>query len=169
MRFTQFIIILLVLFLTSCSGPDTGINSADSTRTGDSSFKWIEGKYIVVHDLSGFYYEEWFKADNNNYKGTGYFLTRDCVDTILSIKMRLMHEKEKTTLFYDVKGSAESKETEFTLTKGENNIYVFENPFRDFPSIMQYKIIGDSVIEVTERGFEKNKEKVVEYKATKIN
>jgi hypothetical protein len=48
-------------------------------------------------------------------------------------------------------------------------MYVFENPFRDFPSIMQYKIMGDSVIEVIQRGFEKNKEKVVEYKATKIN
>jgi hypothetical protein len=83
--------------------------------------------------------------------------------------MRLIHEAEKTTLFYDVKDQKENKETEFTLTKGENNIYVFENPFRDFPSIMQYKIIGDSVIEVTERGFENNKEKVVEYKAKKID
>ncbi|HWY13186.1 MAG TPA: hypothetical protein VN026_17750 [Bacteroidia bacterium] len=169
MRFTFNIIILVVLFFVSCSGPGSGINNTNSTDTNDSSFKWIEGKYIVVHDLSGFYYEEWFKVDNNNYKGTGYFLTRDCVDTILSIKMRLMHEKEKTTLFYDVKNSSTNKETEFTLTKGENNVYVFENPFRDFPSIMQYKIIGDSVIEVTERGFEKNKEKVVEYRATKIN
>ncbi len=168
MRFIFNIIILVVLFFASCSSPDTVTNNANSTDV-DSSFKWIQGKYIVIHDLSGFYYEEWFKVDNNNYRGTGYFLTRDCVDTILSIKMRLMHEKEKTTLFYDVKDSAVNKETEFTLTKGENNIYVFENPFRDFPSIMQYKIIGDSVIEVTERGFEKNKEKVVEYRATKIN
>ena len=122
-----------------------------------------------MNDQSGFYYEEWFKVDDNNYNGTGCFLTRDCVDTIFSIKMRMIHEKDKTILFYDVKDQKENKETEFTLTKGENNIYVFENPFRDFPSIMQYKIIGDSVIEVIERGFANNKEKVVEYRATKIN
>ena len=146
MRFIFNIIILAVLFFTSCSGPGNGTNDTNTTDGADSSFKWIVGKYIVVHDLSGFYYEEWFKVDNNNYTGTGFFLTRDCVDTILSMKMRLMHEKEKTTLFYDVKDSTFSKETEFTLTKGENIIYVFENPFRDFPSIMQYKIIGDSVI-----------------------
>jgi hypothetical protein len=155
--------------LSSCGG-----GAADHAPTNDSdttatAFKWIEGKYIVVNDQSGFYYEEWKKADNNNYTGTGCFLTRDCVDTIFSIKMRLMHEAEKTTLFYDVKDQKVSKETEFTLTKGENHVYVFENPFRDFPSIMQYKIFGDSVIEVTQRGFENNKEKVVEYKATKIN
>jgi len=134
-----------------------------------TDFKWIEGKYVVVNDQAGFYSEEWTKTDNNNYTGTGYFLTRDCVDTLLHIKMRLMHEKDKTTLFYDVKDQVKNKETEFTLTKGENNMYVFENPFRDFPSIMQYKIIGDSVIEVTQRGFYANKEKVIDYRATKIN
>ena len=169
MRFIPNIISLGFLFLISCSGAGTGSDNLNTTDTTAISFKWIEGKYIVVHDLSGFYYEEWIKVDNNNYEGTGFFLTRDCIDTILSMKMRLMHEKDKTTLFYDVKDSTKNKETEFTLTKGENNIYVFENPFRDFPSIMQYKIIGDSVIEVTERGFAQNKEKVVEYRATKIN
>lgn len=157
------------MLLYSCGGNPVSETDAVSADTSAVAFKWIEGKYIVMNDQSGFYYEEWFKADNNNYNGTGCFLTRDCVDTIFSIKMRLIHEKDKTILFYDVKDQKEKKETEFTLTKGENNIYVFENPFRDFPSIMQYKIIGDSVIEVTERGFADNKEKVVEYRATKIN
>ena len=167
MRFLFNIIIPVILFFASCSDPGSETNQLESTT--DSSFKWIQGKYIVTHDQSGFYYEEWLKVDNDNYTGTGCFLTRDCVDTLFSMKMRLMHEKEKTTLFYDVKDQNNNKETEFTLTKGENNVFVFENPFRDFPSIMQYKIIGDSVIEVTERGFEKNKEKVVEYRAKKIN
>lgn len=164
--------ILLIIFtalFSFCGGgsPEAAKNSdTDSTA---NSFKWIEGKYIVINEGAGFYYEEWLKIDNNNYTGTGYALTRDCVDTVFSMKMRLMHEKDKTTLFYDVKNQNENKETEFTLTKGENNVYVFENPFRDFPSIMQYKILGDSVIEVTERGFAKNKEKVIEYRATKMN
>ncbi len=155
--------------LSSCGGGQSSSSETAGIDSTATSFNWIQGKYIVINDQSGFYYEEWKKVDNNNYNGTGYFLTRDCVDTIFSMKMRLIHEKEKTTLFYDVKDQNKNKETEFTLTKGENNIYVFENPFRDFPSIMQYKIIGDSVIEVIERGFEKNKEKVVEYRATKIN
>ena len=169
MKFPLHILIILTALLSSCGNEGTDTAQTNGTDASGAAFKWIEGKYIVVNDQSGFYYEEWIKTDNNNYTGTGCFLTRDCVDTIFKMKMRLIHEKEKTTLFYDVKGQNEDKETEFTLTKGENNVYVFENPFRDFPSIMQYKIIGDSVIEVTERGFEKNKEKVVEYRATKIN
>ena len=167
MRFSLFISILIIL--SSCGRNQTSDFNSPGPDTSAVAFKWIEGKYVVMNDQSGFYYEEWFKADADNYNGTGCFLTRDCVDTIFSIKMRLIHEKEKTILFYDVKDQKENKETEFTLTKGENNIYVFENPFRDFPSIMQYKIIGDSVIEVIERGFANNKEKVVEYRAPKIN
>ena len=169
MKFLLPISIFLCFLICSCGGSQKGSEEsklADSLATG---FNWIQGKYVVVNDQSGFYFEEWTKVDNNNYNGTGYFLTRDCIDTLLNIKMRLMHEKEKTTLFYDVKDQNKNKETEFTLTKGENNMYVFENPFRDFPSIMQYKIIGDSVIEVTQRGFYANKEKVIDYRATKIN
>ena len=168
MRFSLCIFIGLSLTLNSCGDPAEALKEG-TPETNDSIFKWIEGKYVVVNDQSGFYYEEWKKADNDNYTGVGYFLTRDCVDTIFSLQMRLVHSKEKTMFFYDVKGKKESKENEFTLTKGENNVYVFENPFGVFPSIMQYKIIGDSAIDITQRGFENNKEKVVEYKATKIN
>lgn len=152
----------------SCGDPSSSLENVNSA-SNDTVFKWLEGKYIVISEEAGLYHEEWTKTDNNNYKGMGVFLTRDCVDTLFSMRMRLIHTKEKTTLFYDVKGQNSNKETEFTLTKSENGVYVFENPFRDFPSIMQYKLIGDSVFEVTERGFEKNKEKIVEYRATKIN
>ena len=99
MRFIPNIISLGFLFLISCSGAGTGSIILIPLILLPFLFKWIEGKYIVVHDLSGFYYEEWIKVDNNNYEGTGFFLTRDCIDTILSMKMRLMHEKDKTTLF----------------------------------------------------------------------
>ena len=169
MRILSYILIVSVCaFIYSCRNSSSALETTGETAK-DSVFKWIEGKYIVISEESGLYNEEWIKTDNNNYKGIGLCLTRDCIDTIFSMKMRLIHSKGKTTLFYDVKGQNENKETEFTLTKSENGVYVFENPFRDFPSIMQYKLIGDSVIEVTERGFKNNKEKIIEYRATKIN
>jgi hypothetical protein len=166
-KFPGSITVITIFLLYSCNGDQA--NVSENETSASIGFKWIEGKYVVVNDQSGFYSEEWIKTDPDNYHGVGYFLTRDCVDTLLSIKMRLMHEQDKTILFYDVKDQKKKTETEYTLTKGENNIYVFENPFRDFPSIMQYKIIGDSVIEVTQRGFYANKEKVIDYRATKIN
>jgi hypothetical protein len=151
--------------LASCSQP-----AKDTSSQGTNApFRWIEGKFIFVHEQSGYYYEEWHKVDENNYSGAAFFLTRDCVDTIFSMKMQLIHKKENTTLLFDVKDQAKSKETEFTLTKGENNLYVFENPFRDFPSILQYKFYGDTMIDVVQRGFANNKEKVIEYKTKRID
>jgi hypothetical protein len=96
-------------------------------------------------------------------------LTRDCVDTLFSMSLRLVQENDKAIMYYSVKNQDDNKELEFTLTKSEDNLYVFENPFRDFPSIMQYRIFGDTAIEVTERGFENNKEQVRKYLMNKIN
>lgn len=72
-------------------------------------------------------------------------------------------------MFYDVKGQNENKETEFVLTNNTDNKFVFENPFRDFPSIMEYRLLGDTLIEVTERGFVNNKEKIRHFSLTKID
>lgn len=151
------------MLLASCSPPH------ENTLPENTPFKWIEGKFIYTHEQSGYYYEEWRKVDDNNYAGNAYFLTRDCIDTIISVKMQLIHEKEKTTLLFDMKNQANTKEAEFTLTKGENNLYVFENPFRDFPSILQYKFYGDTMIDVVQRGFANNKERVIEYRVRRIN
>lgn len=122
-----------------------------------------------MHEHSGYFFEEWSKTDKAGYKGEGHFLTRDCVDTLFSMSLRLVQENEKAIMFYSVKNQDDSKELEFTLTKSDNNLYVFENPFRDFPSIIQYRIFGDTAIEVTERGFENNKEQVRKYLMNKIN
>lgn len=164
MRFLVKISVLNAILLAACSQPNN-----ENTLPGKEPFKWIEGKFIYTHEQSGYYYEEWRKVDDNNYSGDAYFLTRDGVDTIISVKMQLIRENEKTTLLFDTKNQAKTKEAEFTLTKGENNLYVFENPFRDFPSILQYKLYGDTMIDVVQRGFADNKERVIEYKAKRIN
>jgi hypothetical protein len=85
------------------------------------------------------------------------------------MSLRLVQDNDKAVMFYSLKNQDDSKELEFTLTKSDNNLYVFENPFRDFPSIIQYRIFGDTLIEVIERGFENNKEQVRKYLMNKIN
>lgn len=131
--------------------------------------KWIVGKYLFMDEGAGVYYEEWTKNDSVNYNGNGFYLTGDAVDTLFSMHMKLILQKDKTVLIYDVKESGKMKELEFFLTSKENSNYVFENPVHDFPSILQYKFLPDSTIEVTQRGFIENKEKVRDYKIRKIN
>jgi hypothetical protein len=156
----------MLLLLASCSGADK-----DEAQENGAKLTWPTGKFLYVHENSGYYFEEWKKIDDLTYKGEGHFLTRDCIDTLFSMSLRLAKEKEKTTLYYAVKNQNDNKEIEFILTKADPNLhlYVFENPFRDFPSIMQYRMIGDTAMEVTERGFEDNKERIRQYLIRKIN
>ena len=129
---------------------------------------WPKGKYLYV-DSVGYYYEEWAKGDSGVFNGAGYFLTKNGVDTLFSMTMKLKRLKENTFMYYNVKGQNENKDIEFKLTKEEGNFFVFENPRHDFPSIMEYKILGDSAIEVKETGFVKNKELVRDFVVKKID
>lgn len=155
----------MAALLSACTG-----TTEENASEADSAFKWPVGKFLYVHEHSGYYFEEWSKTDNHTYSGQGHFLTRDCIDTLFSMSMRLVHKNNNTTLFYNVKNQNDNKDVEFTLTKGENNhLFVFENPFRDFPSIMQYRLLGDTAMEITQRGFENNKERIRKYTVRKIN
>lgn len=165
MKIKQIIYTLLVVFLFSCNSNNPNTAGNDSKTLSS----WIQGKFIYMDEGAGIYYEEWTKIDSSTYKGSGFYLTNDLIDTLFSMKMKMLISKNKTTLIYDVKEKGEKKELEFVLTSKENSTYVFENPFHDFPSIMQYKFYPDSTIEVTERGFVDNKEKVRDYKIKRMN
>lgn len=166
MKIKVFIFSFILTALYACNPSSIENVANNESKTLQS---WIEGKYIFMDEGAGIYYEEWAKMDSANYKGSGFYLTNDLIDTLFSMKMRLILAKNKTTMMYDVRENKEKKELEFVLTSKENSTYVFENPFRDFPSIMQYKFLPDSTIEVTERGFVDNKEKVRDYKIKRIN
>lgn len=116
------------------------------------------------------YYEEWRQGENpGEYRGSGHFIVLQTEDTLFSMHMRLKRAGDKTLMYYLVRGQNNDKETEFTLTKEEDNHYVFENPYRGFPSIMHYTICGDTLITVQERGFDEGQqEKLWEYTVRRI-
>lgn len=160
------IISLCALIFIGCSNESEIIENLSPQNKIST---WIDGKYLFNDGDAGFYFEEWSRKDSTEYIGKGFYLTRDYVDTLFQMNMRLLLQPKKTTMLYDVKGQNENKETEFVLTNNTNNKFVFENPFRDFPSIMEYRLLGDTLIEVTERGFVNNKEKIRHFSLIKID
>lgn len=133
--------------------------------TDTNSFKWVEGVFEFDSD-NGIYTEKWKKVSNTEFTGIDYFLLK--TDTLFKMKMRLYKVDDDYKMSYIVNGQNEGKESNFTLTSISGNEFVFENPFRTFPTIMKYKFSGDSVIEVSESGFENNKEKRKEFVLTKV-
>lgn len=146
--------------LTACVNPVN--EEAKKSQTG---IDWFEGnfEYVTEH---GLYREFWKKKNENEYIGKGYFLNKN--DTSFLMRMRLFKEDGTIKMDYNVKGQNSGKDVQFALTKQDKNLYVFENPFRGFPSIMQYKLLGDTAINIVERGFENNKDKVQDFTIYKI-
>ena len=136
------------------------VEPADTT-----DLKWVEG---VFEHASGdnIYREIWLKKSTMEFTGESYYLNKS--DTLFATKMSLQKNNGILKMVYNANGQNEGKDVEFSLSSYHNNTFVFENPFRDFPSVMQYKFIGDSIIDIKQRGFENNQEKVREYTITKV-
>jgi hypothetical protein len=152
-------------FFISCNqSPSSKKENNVATKKEQKKFVWTEGTFKST-SKSGVYTELWLKVNDTEYFGNGYFIAT--VDTLFSMKMKLIVEKQAVKIFYTVRGQNNGQATEFVLSKQQNNVYTFENPFRSFPSIMQYKLLSDTAITVLERGFVDNKEKVREYTVIK--
>lgn len=115
----------------------------------------------------GNYYENWEKQDSVTYYGLGYFLDTENEDTLFRQRMKLIQTPDGIFMYFNVKNQNDNKEVEFRLTKQENKVYTFENPFRDYPSIITYKILSDTAINVKMNGFMKGKEKREDFIITK--
>ncbi|MCA6437505.1 MAG: hypothetical protein ACK5QC_16395 [Bacteroidota bacterium] len=169
MKLLGFVCFLTVFF--GCGGGQVPHQTNESTNKDSSNnqkekpFFWIEGVFKYTSN-SGEYTEIWRKINENEYIGKGYFI--HLKDTAFLMNMALYKDKEAIKMLYDVKGQNDGKKTEFLLTKQQNKAFTFENPFRDFPSVMRYSLEKDSIIDVFEWGFVNGKEKIREYSIKRI-
>jgi hypothetical protein len=163
-------LVVFVVTMTACGdrqGKQMSRSVDQSLSDGEkiTQVDWIEGLYEYA-TRAGTYTETWKKTPDAEYIGHGWFLRKG--DTLFSMKMRLYVKEGMIKMDYNVKGQNEGRDVEFALTKKEPQLYVFENPFRGFPSIMQYKFMGDTAIHVIERGFENNEAKEQDFVLKRI-
>lgn len=126
----------------------------DSTLLEKIASVWPKGAFEYQSER-GVYTELWDYSDGH-LRGSGCFVTDK--DTLFSMKMRMHEERGSIKMYYDVMRQNGGKETEFTLSSHSDKRFVFENPFRDFPSLMSYELEGDSAIRVTEYGIKNGEE-----------
>lgn len=149
--------------MISCS--EINVES-EKTDTKITPIKWIIGDYKLKSDY-GNYFEKWIMQDSLTYSGFGYFLDTENQDTLFRQSMKLKQELETIYMYFNVKNQNDNKDVEFKLTKQEGKVYTFENPFRDYPSIVTYKILSDTSINVVMYGFKNGKEKKEDFIITK--
>lgn len=146
---------IIIFFLESCSEIKV---EAEKDQEKVKSISWITGNY-KLKSAYGNYTENWSKLDSITYHGFGYFLDLENNDTLFRQSMKLKQGLDEVFMYFNVKNQNDNKDVEFRLTKQERKIFTFENPFRDYPSIVTYKILSDTSVNVVMYGFKEGKEK----------
>lgn len=153
----------IIIIVESCSDDQ---NTANNFSEKTPSLYWVTGHYYLK-GAYGNYFENWEKGDSVTYYGLGYFMDADNEDTLFRQRMKLHQTPKGIFMFYDVKNQNDNKIVEFKLTKQENKVFTFENAFRDYPSLVTYKILSDTTINVVMTGFKDGKEKKEDFVITK--
>lgn len=125
---------------------------------------WPEGTFVQYFDDEKFIYiERWIKNTNIYHMEGSYIQLKPFVDTLFRMWGKLILDNDDLIKMY-YKTNVSSDEVEFVLSKNDERVFIFENPFRSFPSIMKYSFESDSSFEVLERGFLNGAEKETIYR-----
>jgi len=100
--------------------------------------------------------EEWKKMDKDYLQNKGYMLRG--TDTIISERVSLTNTKEGIFYTSTVEDQNNKQPISFKMTKGEDNVFVFENPEHDFPKRIVYRFVtSDSLHAYIDDGTEAGK------------
>ena len=129
---------LICIFACSEKNTTTKVEAPKPTQ----NFDWLIGDWKRSDDEAGKQtYEHWQKSNDKLYQGKSY--TMSAKDTVWSENVRLL--KRDTTWFYAVTGRGDSFTTDFQLTSITDHSFVCENGANEFPKMIEYALVGDSI------------------------
>lgn len=107
--------------------------------------------------------EEWKKVNKNYLQVKGYMIKG--TDTVINERIALTNTREGIFYTSTVEDQNNKQPIAFKMTKGENNLFVFENPQHDFPKRIVYKLVtADSLHAFIDDGTEAGKKQNFYYK-----
>ena len=129
-------------------------NLKDNSKTFKKLYV-LEGTW-KMNTKRGAVCEEWKKMDKNYLQNKGYMIKGK--DTIINERVALTNTKEGIFYTSTVEDQNKKQPIAFKMTKGEGNMFVFENPAHDFPKRIVYKLItADSLHAFIDDGTETGK------------
>jgi Domain of unknown function (DUF6265) len=144
MRSTLFYLILL--FFWACGGTTPEHHPASPFELNKLVGRWesVSKKNSQV--------EEWTKVGENELTGKGYVLDKG--DTTFIEYLRLAIENDVLTYFAMVGDQNDRRSIPFKLTENKRMKMTFENPSHDFPQVIVYEMINDTMLTVFVEGNE---------------
>ena len=132
-------VLLTTLALTMCN---TKQNDQKSTTQSTENFDWLLGNWKRTNEEKGKEtFENWKKANDNEYKGIGFTLQNR--DTLSQEQMKLIQTNGKWNLL--VKTPDEKDFIKFEMTEIADDKFECKNDTLDFPKLIKYWKNGDKM------------------------
>ena len=132
-------VLLTTLALTMCN---TKRNDQKSTTQSTENFDWLLGNWKRTNEEKGKEtFENWKKANDNEYKGIGFTLQNR--DTLSQEQMKLIQTNGKWNLL--VKTPDEKDFIKFEMTEIADDKFECKNDTLDFPKLIKYWKNGDKM------------------------
>jgi len=123
----------------------------------------LEGTWKMVTKRGTIICEEWKKVDNSYLQNRGYMIKGS--DTIVTERVALTNTKDGIVYTSTVEDQNNKQPIAFKMTKGDDSIFVFENPVHDFPKRIVYRFVTtDSIHAFVDDGTEAGKKQNFYYK-----
>ena len=122
---------------------------------------WLQGNW-QMETPDGTLMESWETAGENEWKGTGMFVTANG-DTPFTEKIRLVQEDSVLWYLPAVSNQNEGKEVRFKEKSLSENKVVFENTAHDFPQRIIYTKTGDNTVDAKIEGTKDGQEAAETY------
>ena len=121
--------------------PQIQLTAANRQLLFGEDFDWLLGDWLRSNDTAGkTTFEKWYKKSDQEYQGIGYTLEKQ--DTVFKENLRLVPLNNQWHL--EVTGVNESP-TYFVVTNRTATSFISENPDNEFPKIIKYDLVGDSL------------------------
>jgi len=133
----------IIVFLSSCYNP-TARQSMNDLQPLEGN--WISYKGVVFN-------ENWIQESENIFKGIGFSLNENDTSFYEQLAIKLYND----TIYYSVNLES-GKVTDFKLTKAKKHKWTFVNPDNEFPSIINYEIENDTLLNISISNIRGNKE-----------
>ena len=151
-------LLLLVIFisafkLSSCYHP--------SAKQAFADIHILEGEWTSYEGT--LFNESWHRINDSLMKGIGFNLNG--TDTVFS--EQLVIKRVGDSVFYGASVKEKDRFVYFRLEEAGRGHWIFKNPNRDYPNIIEYKLKNDTLLETTTSNIRGNKK--IKFKLKKVS
>lgn len=150
---TTYLILVVLILVSACYRP--------APKQSFEDLKILEGKWATVEGAQ--FNEVWKIANDSLIIGIGYSLNGN--DTVFKEQLKIYRIGNKVK--YAAKVSENSDFVLFGLNESGKNRWKFVNPGHDYPNIIEYKLLNDSILEASTSNNRDNKE--IRFRFKKVN